>query len=309
MSAPVSPALLVLNKHEDTMSFVDAATLEPFDRIATGHNPHEIVLTPDRRFAYVSNYAPPGNTVSVIDTVRREHIAQIPTGAYTRIHGAAMAPDGRCAYFTAGQTGFVVEVDTATNAVARALPTQGGISHMVLVTPDARRLVTANIKTQDVSVLDRATGELVTRIPCGPGCEGIGFTPNGRCLWALNQEAGSITVIDTDTLEPIETFACPGMPVRVRFTPDGARALVSSWAEHGELVVLDTATHVEMARLTVGRRAIGLELSPDARRAFVGCEYDDGVHVVDLDTLTVTGRFFTGNGSDAIAWWEAPAAP
>jgi DNA-binding beta-propeller fold protein YncE len=95
------------------------------------------------------------------------------------------------------------------------------------------------------------------------------------------------------------------MPVRALFTPDGLRALVSSWAERGELIVLDATSDAELARLPVGRRAIGMEISPDARRAFVGCEYDDGVHVVDLQALTVTGRFFTGSGSDAIAWWRA----
>jgi YVTN family beta-propeller protein len=304
----MTEALLVLNKHEDTMSYVDTRTLEPFDKIATGHNPHEIALTPDGRFAYISNYAPPGNTISVIDVAAHKHVAQIPTGEFARIHGAAMAPDGRNAYFTAGQAGYVVEVDTATNAVTRGIPTHGKISHMVLVSPDGARLYTANIETQDVSVLDRASSELIARVPCGPGCEGMAFRPDGRRLWALNQEAGTVTVIDTESLAAVETFECPGMPVRVRFTPDGTRALISSWAERGELIVLDATSHAELARLLVGRRAIGLELSPDARLAFVGCEYDDGVHVIDLDTLAVAGRFFTGNGSDAIAWWRGYTA-
>ncbi len=298
--------LLVCNKHEDTISFVDPATLRPLVKIPTGPNPHEIVLSKDRRYAYLSNYAPPGNTISVIDLVARKHILQIPTGKYARIHGAGIAPDGRQAYFTAGQSGVVVEVDTQTNKVTRTIPTHGKISHMVLVSPDGSRLYTANIETRNVSVIDRQSGRLLAQIPCGKGCEGMAFTPDGRLLWVGNQDAGTITIVDVDTHRPITTFACPGMPVRIRFTPDGRWALVASWSEKGELIVIDADTRKELKRIPVGSRAIGLELSPDGGRVFVGCEHRDGVHVIDLATLTVVGKVLTGDGSDAMAWWEPP---
>ncbi|HOC68751.1 MAG: Cytochrome D1 heme domain protein [Candidatus Hydrogenedentes bacterium ADurb.Bin101] len=298
--------LLVCNKHENTLSFVDPVSLTPIAKITTGPNPHEIVLSADRRFAYLSNYAPPGNTISVIDLVNRKHVRQISTGEFGRIHGAAIAPDGRHAYFTAGQSGYVVEVDTATCKVIRALPTHGKISHMVVVSPDGKRLYTANIVTENVSVIDRASGDLIAQVPCGKGAEGMCFTPDGRHLWVGNQEAGSITIIDVNTHTALETFSCPGMPVRIRFTPDGRRALVASWTDPGELVVLEADTHKEIKRLPVGRQAIGLELSPDRKRVFVGCEHTDGVHVVDLESLSVTGKIMTGDGSDAVAWWTPP---
>lgn len=300
------PLLLVCNKHEDTMSFVDPDTVQPITKISTGPNPHEIVLSRDRRFAYLSNYAPPGNTISVIDLVNRRHVLQIMTGEYGRIHGAAIAPDGRHAYFTAGQSGCVIEVDTATHMVTRAIPTHGKISHMVAVAPDGKRLYTANIETQNVSVLDRESGELITQIPCHEGCEGLAFHPAGTELWVANQSAGSITIVDLKDHSVVKTFACPGMPVRIRFTPDGKYALVASWTEAGELVVIDAATQAEVTRLPVGSQAIGLELSPDGTRAFVGCEHRDGVHVIDLASLSVIGRIMTGDGSDAMVWWDPP---
>lgn len=304
---PDKPVLLVLNKHEDTMSFVDPVALRPVKKIATGPNPHEIVISKDRRFAYLSNYAPPGNTISVIDLKRQEHVKQISTGEYSRIHGAAMAPDGRHAYFTAGQTGFVVEVDTETNEVTRGIPTHGKISHMVVVSPDGKRLYTANIATENVSVIDIASGDLITQIPCGKGCEGMAFTPDGKRLWVGNQTGGSISIVDVAANKVIETFECPGMPVRIKFTADGQRALVPSWTENGELVVIDVASRKELKRIPVGSQAIGIEISPDGRRAFVGCEKLDGVHVVDLAALSVVDVIHTGNGSDAMAWWHPPA--
>ena len=301
-----SAVLLVANKHDDTLCYINPNTLEIIQTIATGPNPHEIIITPDQRFAYLSNYAAPGDTISVIDLVKRKHILQIPTGKFTRIHGTAMAPDGKNAYFTAGQTGFVVEVDTQTNQVTRGIPTHGKISHMVLVSPDGKLLYTANIVSETVSVIDRASGKLITQVQCGEGVEGMAFTLDGKRLWAANQPGESITIIDLSSHTPIETFACPGMPVRIRFTNDGRLALVPSWTKEGCLIVIDATTHKEVKRIKVGGFAIGVEITPDGKRAFVGCEHSDGLHVVDMETLTVEAVIKTGNGPDPMLIWFPP---
>ncbi|CAG5018580.1 hypothetical protein DYBT9275_06030 [Dyadobacter sp. CECT 9275] len=312
------PVLLVANKHSNTLSFINPKTFQVIETIPTGPNPHEIAVTPDQRTAYLSSYKAPGNTISVIDLVSRKQMKEINTGAYTRIHGVAMAPDGRNAYFTAGQTGFIVEIDTKTNEITRTIPTEGKISHMVYVSADGKRLFTANITSENISVIDRESGRLITQIPCGPGCEGLAFTPDGKYLWAGNQTAGTITIVDLLTYKPIETFECKGMPVRIRFTADGKRALVAGWVKEGTLTVLDVATRKEIKRIRVGDFAIGVELTVDGRYAFVGCEDSeevqlmpdgservkiktsdsDGIHVVDMKTLEVVSIIKSGLGPD-----------
>ncbi len=317
------PTLLVANKHSNTLSFVNPNTFEVIETIPTGPNPHEITVTPDQRFAYLSNYAPPGNTISVVDLHRRKMIGEISTGQYTRIHGAAMAPDGKHAYFTAGQTGYIVEVDTRTNEVTRGIPTHAKISHTVYVSPDGKYLYTGNIVSENISVIDRRSGKLIAQIPAGKGCEGMAFTPDGKYLWAANQTGGTITIIDLATHKTLETFECPGMPVRIRFSRDGKLALISSWTKTGELVVIDVDKRTELKRIRVGDFAIGVELSPDGKRAFVGCEdsmeaevlpdgtervktnsgHSDGVHVIDMTTLSVESVIKTGLGPDPMMMW------
>ena len=96
------------------------------------------------------------------------------------------------------------------------------------------------------------------------------------------------------------------MPVRIRFTDDGKLALVPSWTEEGQLIVIDRATHKEIKRLGVGSYAIGVEISPDGKRAFVGCEHSDGLHVIAMDTLTVETVIKTGDGPDPMLVWFPP---
>lgn len=319
--------LLVANKHSNNLSFIDPVSFKIIQTIPTGPNPHEITVTPDQRFAYLSSYNPPGNTISVVDLVKRKMIKQIPTGEYIRIHGAAMSHDGKHAYFTAGQTGYIVEVETKTNEITRAIETSGKISHMVYVSPNDKLLYTANIVSENVSVIDRASGKLITQIPCGPGAEGMAFTPDGKYLWVANQSAGTITIIDLNTHKSIETFECKGMPVRIRFTHDGKRALVPGWEKEGTLTVIDVATRKEIKRIRVGDYAIGVEISDDGKYAFVGCEDSlkaeilpdgtekikvssgdsDGIHVIDLKTLSVVEVIKSGLGPDPMVMWYPPS--
>lgn len=325
-NAYTRPTLLVANKHSNTLSFIDPETFMVKETIPTGPNPHEITVAPDQRFAYLSSYEPPGNTISVIDLINRKMIMEIPTGKYVRIHGTGMAPDGKHAYFTAGQSGYVVEVETQNHTITRTIPTHGKISHMVYVSRDGKYLYTANIVSENISVIDRATGQLVKQIPAGPGCEGMAFTPDGKYLWAANQTAGTITIVDLATHEPVETFECKGMPVRIRFTDDGKLALIPGWVKNGTLTIIDVATRKEIKRLPVGRYAIGVELSPDGNYAFVGCEDameteilpdgsekikvsgadSDGIHVIDMKTLSVVNVIKSGLGPDPMIMWYPP---
>lgn len=320
------PILLVANKHSNTLSFVDPVRFKVIETIPVGPNPHEIVVTPDQRYAYLTNYAPPGNTISLVDLVRRKHVMQISTGEYSRIHGCGMASDGKNAYFTAGQSGYIVEIDTRTNQVTRSIPTHGKISHMVYISPDNNYLYTANIVTENVSVIDRKTGDLIRQIPCGKGVEGMAFTPDGKYLWAANQTGGTITIIEIPGGIPVKTFDCPGMPVRIKFTRDGKLALVAGWVEEGVLTIIDVASLMEIKRIRVGDFAIGIELTPDGKHAFVGCEdpvkeesvtggsntgtipveNSKGIHVIDMQTLSVVKVIKTGMGPDPMVMWFPP---
>tara|TARA_R110000737_G_scaffold353259_2_gene403620 strand:- start:42 stop:2213 length:2172 start_codon:yes stop_codon:yes gene_type:complete len=320
------PVLIVANKHSNTLSYLDPVKMEVLETINIGNNPHEITISPNQRFAYLSSYEAPGDKIFVVDLMKRQQVDTIHTGEYTRIHGAAFSPEGTHAYFTAGQTGHVVEVETATNTVSRAIPTGGEISHMVYLSPDGKHLLTANISSENISVINRESGELETLIPAGKGVEGMAFTPDGKYLWALNQTGGSITVINWLSKTVVTEFECSGMPVRIKFSKDGSRAYVAGWEKNGTLTVIDVASKKEIKRIPVGSYAIGVEISSDGKYAFVGCEdagktsigkdgeenleklkaKSDGVHVVDLHKLEVVKVIETGLGPDPMQLWWPP---
>jgi YVTN family beta-propeller protein len=319
--------LLVANRHSNTVSYVNPKTFKVIKSIPTGPHPGGIVVTPDQKTAYISNFepnrSPSGNKISVIDLVEGKQLKDISISYYGRLHGGAVSPDGRYVYFTSEYLGYVIEIETGSNRFVRAIPTQGREPHMVYVSPDGKYLLTANRSSGDISVIDRSTGCLYKKIPSGKGVEGMAFTPDRKFVWALNRAEGSITIIDMQKLEVTKTLECKGMPVRIRFTADGKRALVSGWTKEGTLTVIDVVTFREIKRIKVGNYAMGVEFSADERYAFVGCEdllepgalpdvlggskkskaESDGVHVIDMKTLKVVSVVKTGLGPGPMTMW------
>lgn len=94
---------------------------------------------------------------------------------------------------------------------------------------------------------------------------------------------------------------------RLKFTPDGALAFVSTLGVP-DVTVLRAATRAVVARVPVGRGA-GILMQPDGARAYVACTPDDDVAVVDVRALAVVGRIRAGRAPDGLAWAAPPHAP
>src|SRR6266403_1359398 len=79
-----SPALLVLEKSDNSLAIVDPATLQIVARVPAGPDPHEIVTSADGKLAYISNYGGSDsalNTISVIDLATLKALSPINLGA------------------------------------------------------------------------------------------------------------------------------------------------------------------------------------------------------------------------------------
>src|SRR6516165_5500508 len=82
--------LLVGNKDENSMVFVDPATNKILGKVPTGNGPHEIAASTDGTMAFVANYGTgpaPGGTLSVIDVVNQREIRKVDIAPMQRPHG------------------------------------------------------------------------------------------------------------------------------------------------------------------------------------------------------------------------------
>jgi YVTN family beta-propeller protein len=293
--------LLVANKQDSTLTFVDLASGRATGTAATGYHPHEVAVSPDGRTAFVSNYGA-GDSVSVIDVAARRELRKIDLGPGRDPHGLRVSRDGTRLYVTAEGERAVLEIDVATEKVLRTFKTGQEVSHMVALAPDGGRLYTANIRNGTVTVLDLDRGVVVAQIAAGPGCEGIDVTPDGGTIWTANKYADTVSVIDAKTLTVAARLPRPGRPIRVKITPDGRTVLVScaADADSGGIIFFDVATRREVGGVNAGP-VIGLVIDPAGRTAYAARADSDSVLVIDLRRRALVGTIAAGHGPDGLA--------
>jgi YVTN family beta-propeller protein len=299
-----SPRLLILNKEEGTLHIVDPATGKLLGKSTTGAGPHEVVVSADGRLAFTSNYGTgqaPGRTLSVIDLKTQKELQRVDLGPLARPHGLWWANDR--VYFTAEANRSIARYDPAANSVDWQFETGQEVTHMILLTRDGRTIVTTNIASDTVSLIEQDAGGnwAQTVVKVGRGPEGMDLSPDGAQLWVAHSRDGGVSVIDLAARNVLHTI-----PVgtkrsnRLKITPDGRLALISD-LDAGELVVLDTSARKVVKRLPIGKMLEGI-LIPDSQEAFVAVTGENYVAVVDLRTLEVTRKIATGAGPDGMAW-------
>lgn len=297
-----APRLLVLNKGENSLAIVDPETLKVLGRVPTGNSPHEVAASSDGRLAFVANYGPgpePGNSLSIIDLKAMKEVRRVDLGGLRRPHGIIVV--GGKVYFTCEANRLIARYDLATDKVDWLMGTGQETTHMLAVTPDQKKIYTANIRSGSITAFDFSVQpSTITQIPIGDNPEGMDLSPNGKEVWAAHRNSGQISIVDTAT-KKVATINVGGDPYRVKFTPDGKRALISN-PQDGELIVIDAATRKEIQRLQVEGAPAGITVAPDSKRAFVTTMQANGVAVINLETLSVAGKAETGQGPDGLAW-------
>ncbi len=298
-------SLLVLNKIENTLAIIDPSNMTVLGRVPTGDGPHEVITSADGRIAYVANYGAqkPGNSLSIIDLEARKEIKRVDLGPLMRPHG--MVEAGGKIYFTAEVNRAVARYNPATSSVDWMMGTGQNGTHLLCVTPDERRIYTANIGSDSVTVIEfNATppaASKITHISVGKQPEGLDLSPDGRELWVGHNGDGGVSIIDTATNAVKETIKVGKVPIRVKFTRDGKRVLISD-PEQGQLAVFDAATRKEVKRIDVGQVPVGILVTPDNTRAFVATMQTGRVVAINLTDLTVAGHVEPGKGPDGLGW-------
>ncbi len=303
-----SPALLVLEKEDRMLAIVDPQTLKVVARVPAGNDPHEIVASADGKFAYISNYgafSTPLHTLSVVDLVARKPLPAVDLGALIAPHGLAYV--GGKVYFTAEGSKAIGRYDPASKQIDWVLGLGQNRTHMLVVGKDENQIFTSNVNSSTLSILTRdkradASGWNQTVIPAGKEPEGFDVSPDGKQLWAANSGDGTVSVIDIASRKVVQTFDVQAKHSnRLKFTPDGGHVLISDIGG-GDFTVVEVPSRKVVKHISLGRATAGILVPPDGSRAYVAVASDSYVAVVDLKTLTVTGRIAVGKGPDGLAW-------
>jgi DNA-binding beta-propeller fold protein YncE len=330
-------SLLVLSKHDHTLSIVDPSTLKVVGSAPVGQDPHEVIASADGKTAYVSIYGGGAyHVLSVIDLAAQKALPDIDLGALNGPHGLTFV--GGKLWFTAEGAKAIGSYDPASGKIDWIMGTGQDRTHMIYVTADQKQIYTTNVASATVSILEKTArpsmgpppelrggpkgtppnGALSpgrpgpggplrmdwnqTVIPVGKGDEGFDVSPDGNELWTANAQDGTISIVNIAGKKVTATLDAKVLGAnRLKFTPDGKLVLISSLRD-SDLVIYNASTRTEAKRIKIGHGAAGILMQPDGSRAFISCGPDNYVAVLDLKTLEVTGHIDAGGEPDGLAW-------
>ena len=297
------PALLVLANEDNTLSIVNPGSLKVIATLPVGPDPHEVIASSDGTTAYISNYGGGAyNTLTVVDLAAKKILPAIDLGALRGPHGLAFV--GGRVWFTAEAAKAIGSYDPATRRIDWIMGTGQNRTHMISVSPDLKQVVTSNVSSASVSIMEMIGGGTWNETVVGVGreSEGLDVSSDGKEIWVANAGDGTVSIIDVASKKVVATLSVNVQGAnRLKFTPDGRLAFVSS-LNKPDVLVLDRVTRKEVKRIPVGNGAAGILMQPDGARAYVSCTPDDYVAVIDIKSLEIAGHIDAGKGPDGLAW-------
>ena len=298
---PAGAVLLIGNKGEDTVSFVDLATGQELGRSPTGKAPHEIAISPDGKQAAVVAYG--DKTIDLFDVATRAKLKTIDLSPNEGPHGIAWMRDGRIVV-TTERSQSVAVVDPAAGTVTSSIKTDQQGTHMVAVTSDGTTAYTANIAAGTVTVLNLTTGKKLRDMPVGGRPEGIALSRDELVLWIGDLEGSRVQAYDIATYEKLGEVETGAVPIRVAASPDG-RWVVTSNLGAGSLTIIDQATRQKVRDVTIsGDQKAGqvtILFSPNSKLIYAAETGADAVAEIDLATGKVLRRLPAGKNGDGLA--------
>ncbi len=162
MLAAAGPALAaagkvyVADERANTVTVIDAASFKKIESISVGQGPHNVQVSPDGKWLWVTNNGEPGMAAE-----------KMPAGKMPKGEHAAM-----------GGAGAVWVIDTASNKVVAKVPVGKHPAHVV-VSGDGRTAYITNGTDNTVSVVDTATQRVSDVIAVGLAPHGLRISPDG----------------------------------------------------------------------------------------------------------------------------------
>jgi YVTN family beta-propeller protein len=179
-------------------------------RIRTGRGRHDLALSDDSRFAFVTNSE--GGSVSIIDVQSLREVATIPTGR--RPSSIAYSTRARQAYVTDVLDGTISGIDPELKQVVNRVVVDPGLGQ-VRFSPSGSAGFVVNTDQNLLYVLDPASNRVVQRTKVEEGPDQVAFSND----FAYIRHRGSINVV----MVSLKTAGNEGAPLSVLRFPAGER--------------------------------------------------------------------------------------
>jgi len=314
MAAASGGWLIVANKGDQTVGIIDPASGQQVATVPEGGTTaHELIASPDGKFAYAPIYGnsgvgkpgTDGANMVVVDLASRKVVGNLDFGHGVRPHCPLIGPKNGLLYVTTELDQAISVIDPKTLKVVASIPTGQKESHMLAITHDGRRGYTANVGPGTVSVLDLEARKTLAVIPISGETQRISLAADDSMAFTADQTKPQLAVIDTATNKVKAWVPLPAPGYGTAATRDG-RWLLVAVPKANQVAVVDLHAMKVAATVDVPRAPQEVLIRPDQRVAYVSCDASHEVAVIGIGDWKAQKPIEAGKGVDGLAWAALP---
>jgi DNA-binding beta-propeller fold protein YncE len=168
-----------------------------------------LAFSPDGKEMWTTLLSNKRRGVSVFLSSTGQKIADIDLAGKGGVE-MIFSADGEKAYVSQMETGKIFEINTQSKEIARVFFSQGIWTKVLVLSFDEKTLFASNWSSNDISVINLESGELLYRLPTVDTPRGLYPTENGKTLYVAGFQDGEIEKINLETKESQVIFKSGG---------------------------------------------------------------------------------------------------
>jgi DNA-binding beta-propeller fold protein YncE len=196
--------------------------------------------------------------------------------------------------------GLLYVIDLKTNRVLHAIPDVPGVEGVEYV-PELKKAYTSDWHENKIGVVDLRQMKVIAKIPTEDKPDGSAYAPPFHKLYVSDERGKAEAVVDVEHDQSLKTLhfkSETGMP---QYDPL-AKRIYLNLQDLNTFAVIDPASDNVIAEYGVApcKGNHGMALDPEHHRAFLSCEGNNLMAVVDLDQHRVITALPMADGPDVI---------
>jgi DNA-binding beta-propeller fold protein YncE len=224
------------------------------------------------------------------------------SGGTSRFDYQTFDPDTDTLYIAHMGAGQIVVYNTRLGKVEATLAGYPGVTGL-LVVPELHRLYASVTRQHQVAFINIESLRETARVPAGNFPDGMAYVPETHQLYVSDEMGGEETVIDVEKVKRVASIKMDGEVGNTCYDPTSHMILVNVQSRD-ELVVIDPKTQKITNRYPIqgGKHPHGLCLDTNSHLAFIGCDGNQKLIVMDLNNFQEIGISDVKKDPDVIAF-------
>ena len=233
-------------------------------------------------------------------TLRQVATIDLPGPPGRRFDYLTTDDEGRQLFSAHLAAGLLYVVDLRNNTVVASIPDVPGIEGVAYI-GEGRKVYTSNWHENKIGVVDLGQMKVVKKIPTEEKPDGIAYAAPFHKAYVSDERARAVAVIDTREDRPITTLRFDSETGVPQYDPL-ARKVYVNLQDKNLFAVIDPITDTVDGRYPVAgcQGNHGMAIDAERQRAFLSCEGNDVLAVVNLETKRVIAWLPMAKGADVV---------